>query len=189
MRSEHYPRVDVLELCYPEPLLNRLDDLQSKTHERDHDLVSIVVPVHGNLTITNNCLESIYWNLPNRKFEIILVNNKSDDATRANIVLWQQARSNIKVVSNWTNLNFALGCNIGFAHSQGGTVIFLNNDTLVTPGWLDRLVDELIDPTIGAVQPKLSTRTVRCSRSGPSSRMWGRSPTCSTEVNRGTRGM
>ncbi len=131
------------------------EKLEADAPGRPADLVSIVIPVHGNMTITNDCLESIFAHPSRRPFEIVLVNNKSDPYTSLNLALWEQARSNVRVVRNWTNLNFALGCNIGFAASRGAFVIFLNNDTIVTPGWLDRLADDLGEPVIGAVQPKL----------------------------------
>lgn len=56
---------------------------------------------------------------------------------------------------NWENLNFALGCNLGFAATRGGIVVLLNNDTRVQPGWLRALTAPFNDPTVGAVQPKL----------------------------------
>ena len=129
--------------------------LQAEAATRDQELVSIVIPVYGKFEITNSCLESIYRHQGGRPFEIILVNNKSDQATLANMVLWAEARSSITVEAAWTNFNFALACNVGFARSRGATIVFLNNDTLVTPGWLEPLVDELSSGAAGAVQPKL----------------------------------
>lgn len=122
---------------------------------RERGLVSIVIPVHGNPEITNNCLEAVFRETDPRRFEIVLVSNKSDRGTLANLALWSEARPNVHLVPLWTNLNFALGCNLGFAHTRGDTVIFLNNDTRVTEGWLDPLVAELGRDTSGVVQPKL----------------------------------
>jgi GT2 family glycosyltransferase len=122
---------------------------------RERDLVSIVIPVYGKAELTNGCLESLYRHRGTRRFEIVIVNNKSDRATLANMVLWEKARDDVAVVATWTNLNFALGCNVGFARTRGETVVFLNNDTLVTDGWLEPLVEELESGRAGTVQPKL----------------------------------
>ncbi len=129
--------------------------LQTGSGERDKDLVSIVIPVYGKFELTNGCLESLFRHRDGPRFEIVLVNNRSDHATLANLMLWEKARADVRVVASWTNLNFALGCNFGFAHTRGDVVVFLNNDTLATEGWLAPLVEELADGKVGAVQPKL----------------------------------
>ncbi len=129
--------------------------LEARLPERDRDLVSIVIPVYGKFELTNGCLESLFRHRGTRRFEIVIVNNRSDHATLANMALWELARDNVALVANATNLNFALGCNVGFARTRGDIVIFLNNDTLVTEGWLEPLVEELESGRVGAVQPKL----------------------------------
>jgi GT2 family glycosyltransferase len=58
-------------------------------------------------------------------------------------------------VRNLENFGFALGNNIGFAESRGSRVVFLNNDTEVTPEWLRSLVRPLENPDIQGAQPKL----------------------------------
>ncbi len=71
--------------------------------------------MYGKFETTNSCLESIYQHQGERPFEIVLVNNRNDRATLANMVLWAEARSNVTVEAGWTNFNFALACNVGFA--------------------------------------------------------------------------
>ena len=156
---KRYDRITVKEsLSWKFVVLNRYmidwQRLRAEASGRDRNLVSIVIPVYGKFGITNDCLESLFRYPGKRPFEIVLVNNRSDQATLANLTLWAEARSNVRVEAGWTNFNFALGCNVGFAASRGGTVVFLNNDTLATPGWLDPLADELAAGA-GAVQPKL----------------------------------
>lgn len=129
--------------------------LEADLPQRDPGLVSIVIPVYGKAELTNGCLESLYRHRGPRRFEIVIVNNKSDRATLANMVLWEKARDDVAVVASWTNLNFALGCNVGFARTRGQVVVFLNNDTLLTEGWLEPLVEELESGRAGTVQPKL----------------------------------
>ncbi|MCB1500206.1 MAG: glycosyltransferase family 2 protein [Bauldia sp.] len=129
--------------------------LRDAAAERKRGLVSIVIPVYGNTGITNDCLEAIFRESEGQDFEVILVNNKSDRGTLANLALWAEARSNVQLVAVWTNLNFALGCNLGFARSRGETVVFLNNDTLVTSGWLEPLRAEIGKDSVGIVQPRL----------------------------------
>jgi glycosyltransferase involved in cell wall biosynthesis len=157
---KRYDRITVKEsISWKFVVLNRYlidwERLRAEAPNRDRNLVSIVIPVYGKFGITNDCLESLYRFPGKRPFEIVLVNNRSDQATLANLTLWAEARSNVRVEAGWTNFNFGLGCNVGFAASRGGTVVFLNNDTLATPGWLDPLADELATGTVGAVQPKL----------------------------------
>ncbi len=129
--------------------------LRSSASARDQDLVSIVIPVHGQPELTGACLASLYEVDAGCKFELVLVDNGSDPATSALLDRCVATRSNARLVRNWENLNFALGCNFGFAASKGSIVVFLNNDTRVQAGWLRALVSPLADAAIGAVQPKL----------------------------------
>ncbi|MBN9023297.1 MAG: glycosyltransferase, partial [Rhizobiales bacterium] len=122
---------------------------------RDPDLVSIVIPIYGKYELTNGCLESLFRHAAGRPFEIVIVNNKSDRATFENMALWAAARDGVELVASFTNLNFALSCNVGFARTRGQVVVFLNNDTLVTDGWLAPLAEEVESGAAGAVQPKL----------------------------------
>lgn len=129
--------------------------LQSAASARDAGLVSIVIPVHGQPELTAACLAAIFESDAGCRFEVVLVDNASDPATATLLDLWATQHADIRLVRNWENLHFALGCNLGFAASRGATVVFLNEHTLVRPGWLSALAALLADPAIGAVQPKL----------------------------------
>jgi GT2 family glycosyltransferase len=129
--------------------------LQSAAAARDRDLASIVIPVHGQPELTTACLASLYEIEAGRRFELVLVDNGSNPDTAALLDQCVSRHANARLVRNWENLNFALGCNLGFAASTGGIVVFLNNDTRVQPGWLRALASPLDDATVGAVQPKL----------------------------------
>jgi glycosyltransferase involved in cell wall biosynthesis len=129
--------------------------LQSDLPTRDQDLVSIVIPVHGQSELTAACLSSLFEIDAGCRFELVLVDNGSDAATSALLDQCAATHSNARLVRNWENLNFALGCNFGFAATRGSVVVFLNNDTRVQPGWLRALVAPFAEPAVGAVQPKL----------------------------------
>jgi glycosyltransferase involved in cell wall biosynthesis len=129
--------------------------LQSGLTARDPDLVSIVIPVHGQAELTEACLASLFEIEAGCRFELVLVDNGSDAKTAAVLDRCVETHPNARPVRNWENLNFALGCNFGFAATRGRIVVFLNNDTQVRAGWLAALAAALADPTIGAVQPKL----------------------------------
>ena len=118
--------------------------------------MSIVIPVHGQSELTAACLASLFEVEAGCPFELVLVDNGSDPDHRPPCsTAASPTHPNARLVRNWENLNFALGCNLGFAATRGGVVVFLNNDTRVQPGWLRALAAPLNDAAIGAVQPKL----------------------------------
>ena len=47
------------------------------------------------------------------------------------------------VVANTTNAGFAAGNNLAAARARGDVLVFLNNDTVVVDGWLEKLVGHL----------------------------------------------
>ncbi|MCD6389769.1 MAG: glycosyltransferase [Desulfobulbaceae bacterium] len=123
--------------------------------QRNSEIVSIVIPVLNQPELTTACVQSLSSCTGSTRFELILVDNGSNRTTRE--VLDDIAREYgwIRVLHNEENLNFALGCNLGFAASKGEKVVFLNNDTTVTPGWLDAIIAPLDRTDISAVQPLL----------------------------------
>ena len=85
--------------------------------------------------------------------EIILVDNASSDGS-ANLV--QQYYPQVRLFRNEVNLGFAIACNQGAVYATGETLVFLNQDTRVQPGWLAGLLAPLEqDPEIGLVTSKL----------------------------------
>ena len=119
----------------------------------DEPEVSVIIPVHNKFAYTYECLKSIQRELPKRSFEIIIVDDCSDDETLLCTLVFAGA---VRIVRNVANLGFVRTCNAGAAHAKGKYLFFLNNDTLVKDGWLDELVDTFEQvPNVGIVGSKL----------------------------------
>lgn len=111
--------------------------------------VSIIILTYNNLSLTKECLESIKKYTTNVPYEIIIVDNYSNDGTRE----WLKNQNEYKVILNDKNLGFPKGCNIGIKEaSKDSDILLLNNDTIVTENWLCNLKKCLdSSPEIGAV--------------------------------------
>ncbi|WP_017463230.1 glycosyltransferase [Dyella ginsengisoli] len=98
--------------------------------------VSVVIPVHGKREYTVACLRSLSRHGAGVPFEVIVVDDASPDDTVA--VLGQIKR--LRLLRNAENLGFVGSCKAGAAAARGEFVVFLNNDTQVTAGWIDALL-------------------------------------------------
>jgi GT2 family glycosyltransferase len=115
-------------------------------------LVSVIILNYNGRDCLENCANSVlktqYGN-----FEIILVDNASTDGSieRARDLFGNNQR--LTILRSNLNLGFSGGNNLGFAHSKGVYVVFLNNDTVVDPYWLRALVDVMEnEASIGIAQ-------------------------------------
>ena len=99
--------------------------------------VSIVIPVHNKFELTYHCIASLILARNEVDFEVIIVDDMSSDET----VRARQHISNLRVVNNSQNKGFLLSSKHGAEQAIGEYIVFLNNDTEVTSGWLDALVE------------------------------------------------
>jgi GT2 family glycosyltransferase/glycosyltransferase involved in cell wall biosynthesis len=105
-------------------------------------LVSIIVLCYNNLEeATKPCIESLIANTEYDSYELIVVDNASTDGT-VEYLKEIQARigDGIKLHFNSTNKGYAAGNNDGIKLAKGDYIVLLNNDTLVSDGWLKKLV-------------------------------------------------
>ena len=116
-------------------------------------LVSIVILVRDNLTLTRACVDSIYADTPGA-LELVLVDNGSAEDVAGMARELSAAGRRVVYLRNERNEGFAYGCNQGIAASHGAYLVLLNNDVVVTPGWLSRQLALLeMDPAIAVVGP------------------------------------
>jgi GT2 family glycosyltransferase len=114
--------------------------------------VSIIIPVFNHCRDTLACLESIARQTDRPAYEVIVVDDGSSDETPAMLAQVE----GLVAVRNEQNLGFIGSCNRGAAAARGDYLVFLNNDTLVTPGWLDALAQTFRDiPGTGLAGAKL----------------------------------
>ncbi|RKZ54094.1 MAG: hypothetical protein DRR16_00870 [Candidatus Parabeggiatoa sp. nov. 3] len=99
--------------------------------------VSIVIPVFNKALYTYNCLLTLQACDPEISKEVIIINNASSDDTAA---LLAQLQGAIKIINNTKNQGFVQACRQGAEIANGEFILFLNNDTQVTPSWLSNLV-------------------------------------------------
>ena len=115
--------------------------------------VSIIVLNWNGLEDTIECLESLKRiTYPN--YKVIVVDNGSTDGTLAHLRKLLKTRPNMRVIANASNRGFAAGNNQGISIAQGSSILLLNNDTIMTPGWLGRMLDVFNrHPETGIVGP------------------------------------
>lgn len=134
----------------PAELSPGLDNLELEFPAAKSPRVSIVVPVYNDYRVTVYCLQSLLRHSPAGQYEVILADDGSTDLT-ASI---ESRISGIQVVRGG-NLGFLRNCNRAAEQALGDFVLLLNNDTAVTAGWLQALLEVFEDPGVGAVGPKL----------------------------------
>src|SRR5213593_147169 len=114
--------------------------------------VSILIPVFNQFHFTQACLVSIQEHLGAERFEVIVMDDCSTDATPETI----SQLPGVIYLRNETNSGFIASCNRGAEKARGKYLVFLNNDTLVKAGWLKALLDTLAEqPGTGIVGAKL----------------------------------
>ncbi|GLQ49279.1 glycosyl transferase family protein [Dyella flava] len=98
--------------------------------------VSIIIPVYGKLDYTVTCLRSLALHMGNITTEVIVVDDASPDGSASAL----SAVDGLRLLVNAQNQGFVGSCNAGAKAARGEYLVFLNNDTQVTPGWLDALL-------------------------------------------------
>ncbi len=120
--------------------------------KEEHPLVSIVIPVYNQIHYTYACLCSIEEHTKDVPYEVIIADDVSTDAT-AELSRYVE---NAVICRNKENQGFLGNCNQAAEAARGKYILFLNNDTQVTEGWLSSLVNLIeSDPSIGMVGSKL----------------------------------
>lgn len=105
--------------------------------------VSIIVLTYNNLEINKICINSILHNTAYANYELIVVDNRSTDGTTDYLRTLERDDARVKLILNKENKGFAGGNNVGINASSGEYVLLLNNDTVVTRGWITAMAKHL----------------------------------------------
>lgn len=115
----------------------------------DSGLTSIILVTWNQLPYTQMCLDSLRLRT-DEPYELIVVDNGSTDDT----VEWLRFQTDVRLIENAENRGFPAAVNQGLQIARGENLLLLNNDTILTTGWLRRVLDVLhSDPKIGLVGP------------------------------------
>jgi O-antigen biosynthesis protein len=122
-------------------------------------LCSIVIPTYNGRVLLETCLGSVFRHLPAGRAsatEVIVVDDASIDGT----VNWVATHyPPVRLVYRPKNSGFCAAANAGLSAARGQFIQLLNNDTEVTPGWLEAGLAPFADPTVGSVAPLVLVRS------------------------------
>ncbi len=99
--------------------------------------VSIIIPVYNQWPYTAACLRSIAQASNTAGFEVIVVDDHSQDQTPQQLA----GIAGLEFICNPRNIGFVGSCNRGAEAARGEYIVLLNNDTQVPDGWLDALLE------------------------------------------------
>ncbi len=119
------------------------------------NLTSIIIAVHNQLEYTKMCLDSLSKCTPRDLYELIIVDNNSSDETLSLLAEYEA-----KTIRNDENIGVTPAWNLGIKEAKGEFIVFIHNDVLLTPGWLENLLEPFSDPEIWCISPRLSRHSL-----------------------------
>jgi GT2 family glycosyltransferase len=119
-------------------------------------LASIIIPTRNGQKLVRQCVESVRKKTTYPSYEILLVDNGSDDKAAIAYFRSLQESGAIRLLKDPLPFNFSRINNDAARQARGEYLVFLNNDIeVITPDWLSELVSHAQRPDIGAVGAKL----------------------------------
>ena len=104
--------------------------------------ISIIISLYNCLELTRKCLQSLEETVhPTLDYELILIDDGSTDGTRDFLKEYTQGRERLRVLLNESNLGYARSNNRAAESATGDYLLFLNNDTELTPGWIEPMIE------------------------------------------------
>lgn len=111
--------------------------------------VSFIVPVYNDFDLTDECIRSLEASLPRIEYEIIIVDDGSDETVFKQLKSLENDR--LKVVRNPENLGYAKANNAGAKIAKGHYLFLLNNDLVFESGWFRPMLKAISKRRVGIV--------------------------------------
>ncbi len=118
--------------------------------------VSIIIPTRNKVELVRVCVESIREKSTYPNYEILLMDNGSDDPEALAYFAEQAKAPDFRVIRDDSPFCYSAINNLGASQASGEVLCFLNNDIeVISLDWLEELVSQACRPGIGAVGAKL----------------------------------
>lgn len=119
-------------------------------------LVSVIIINYKRLDLLRNCLQSLFEYNDNKYFEVIVIDNNSEDESIENL---KNVFSNLKIIKLSENVGFGRANNIATEQSEGEYFLFVNSDVLFLENSIEKMLKYYsTDHSIGVIGPKLLNR-------------------------------
>ena len=155
LRATHLRRV-LARCAAPTALAPRDSPRPPASPVQDRPCATIVIPTRDRVDLLRGCVESLQRVKGRDDFEVIVVDNSSEETATLAYLNDIPRDSRFRVLERPGPFNFSALCNTGVDGARAVTLVFLNNDTkALSPHWLDRLIAWTRLPSVGAVGAKL----------------------------------
>src|SRR3989344_7538015 len=107
--------------------------------ERNNMDVSVIIVSYNTKKLLMECLDSLIKHTKSVSYEVIIVDNASDDGSKEAVKLYLSNKK-LHLIENRKNLGFAAANNIGISKAKGRYLLFLNSDTLIKDNVIGNMV-------------------------------------------------
>ena len=119
-------------------------------------LVSLIIPTRNGLDLLRRCIDSIQQKTSYSNFEIIIVDNGSDDPATMDYFKDLAKSPDIRILQIDAPFNYSALNNAAVKEAKGELIALVNNDIeVISPDWLDEMVSHALRPGVGAVGARL----------------------------------
>jgi GT2 family glycosyltransferase len=165
--SQAAPLLAVTYQSFADIVPSTLPTLSLRWKLQASPLVSIIIPTRNGMALVKACIDSILQKTTYSHYEILLINNSSDDINCINYFAELDKHPKIRVINYDKAFNYSAINNFAAKHAKGDVLALVNNDIeVISPNWLMDMVRHVLREDIGCVGAKLLFSDDRIQHAG-----------------------